>query len=61
MRERIAVGGGTVELEAGRNGGAVGRRTVGREGAGEADKVRDKGAIGAVVVGVKVAIGAGGV
>lgn len=60
MRERIAVGGETVELVAGMNGGAVGRRTVGRE-AGEADKVRDKGAIGAVVVGVRVAIGAGGV
>ena len=52
---------GTVEVGAGWNGGAVERRTVRIEGAGEAAKEGEKETTGAVVVGVEGAVGTGGV
>ena len=52
---------GTVEVGAGWNGGAVERRTVRIEGAGEAAKEGEKKAAGAVVVGVEGAVGTRGV
>ena len=50
---------GTVEVGAGWNGGAVERRTVGIEGAGEAAEEGEKKTVGAeaAVVGVEGAVG----